>query len=128
MHQVMTGLVRAAPFWERGEDWLACRAGVLAALQHAASGAAFARLLWLVEELTCALLSRQILAMFSMTNLQDRASNMGLIALQTAASGAASARLLWPVEELTRAPMAAARACIYLCQSWIVDVLYIQTN
>lgn len=62
--QVMTGLVRAAPFWERGEDWLACRAGVLAALQNAASGAAFARLLWLVEELTCALVSRQILAIF----------------------------------------------------------------
>lgn len=63
-----------------------------------------------------------------MTNQKDRGANMGLIALQTAASGTAFARLLWPVEELTRAPMAAARACIYLCQSWIVDVLYIHTN
>ena len=49
------GLVHAAPFWERGEDWLACRAGVLAALGTAATGAALARLLWLVEELMCAL-------------------------------------------------------------------------
>jgi hypothetical protein len=49
--QVMVGLVQAAPFWERGEDWLACRAAVLASLQTAVSGSAFARLLWLVEVL-----------------------------------------------------------------------------
>lgn len=56
----MVGLVQAAPFWERGEDWLACRAAVLAALCTAVSGSAFARLLWLVEELTCVMNSGHI--------------------------------------------------------------------
>ncbi len=36
--QVMIDLIKAAPFWDRGEDWLACRASVMAAIASASTG------------------------------------------------------------------------------------------
>lgn len=51
LQQELLRLLLTAPFWNKELEWLQSRAAVQALLPKTTSGPAFARLLWLIEDL-----------------------------------------------------------------------------
>lgn len=51
LQQELLRLLLTAPFWNKDLEWLQSRAAVQALLPKTTTGPAFARLLWLIEEL-----------------------------------------------------------------------------